>query len=218
MTKVSLVVPVYNALKETKACINSILKNFDFLNGEVFIIDDCSTLKTERYLKYIAKKYGDKVTVCKNETNLGFLKSCNDSVKKVCGDVIVFLNSDCEIPQDFVSRVLACFESDISIVAASPVSSNSARYFIPQIFPFGMMDNALKSLNPVYPEIYNSEGFCFCVRKSYIDEFGLFDTVYGKGYCEEVDFCFAAKARGKKCVLIDNLYVKHSQNKTNSQT
>ena len=29
------------------------------------------------------------------------------------------------------------------------------------------------------------------------------------GYCEELDFCFKAKEKGFKSVLIDNLYVKH---------
>ena len=140
--------------------------------------------------------------------------NCNDAVLKTDAEIVVLLNSDCEISDNFAENILKCFDSDPNIIAASPIASNSASYYIPQFLPLPLMNFFLNKNLPQYPEVFNAEGFCFCVRKSYIDEYGLFDPVYGKGYCEEVDFCLRAKSNGKKCVLIDNLYVKHKRNKS----
>ncbi len=214
MKKICIIVPIFNALKEVKACVKSILKNFDFTSGEVLLIDDCSSVKTEKFIKSIAKKYPDKIRTYRNQENLGYLQTCNNAVLKTDAEIVVLLNSDCEIPSKFSEKIIKCFETDKNIITASPIASNSASYYIPQILPFKFMNFIINRITPAYPEVFNSEGFCFCVRKSYIDKYGLFDPLYGKGYCEEVDFCLSVKQNGGKCVLIDNLYVKHKRNKS----
>lgn len=214
MKRVSLIVPVYNALKYVKLCIKSILANFNFELGEVIIIDDHSDSATENYLKFIADLYPERISLIRNEHNLGYLRSCNKAVVHAAGEIVIFLNSDCEIPDLFVERILACFCSDENIIAASPIASNGASYFIPQLFTFKYMSSCIQNRRPDYPEIYNAEGFCFCVRKCFIDNYGLFDEIYGVGYCEELDYSFLIRKKGFKCVLIDNLYVKHARNKS----
>ena len=212
---VSLIIPVHNAYKYVKSALNSLLRNFDFNQGEVIIVDDCSESKTARLIDKFLQKYSCKFILIRNESNLGYLHSCNNAVEHAKGDIVVLLNSDCEIPKNFVPRVTACFESDRKIIAASPIASNSASYSLDNILPLEIMNSLIqKRIKPRYPDIYNAEGFCFCVRKEYIAKHGLFDTVYGAGYCEEVDFCFGLKSCGYRCVLIDNLYVKHARNKT----
>lgn len=212
---VSLIIPVHNAYKYVKSALNSLLRNFDFNQGEVIIVDDCSESKTARLIDKFLQKYSGKFILIRNESNLGYLHSCNNAVEHAKGDIVVLLNSDCEIPKNFVPRVTACFESDRKIIAASPIASNSASYSLDNILPLEIMNSLIqKRRKPRYPDIYNAEGFCFCVRKEYIAKHGLFDTVYGAGYCEEVDFCFGLKSCGYRCVLIDNLYVKHARNKS----
>ena len=214
MKRISVIIPVFNALHETKSCIKSVLKNFDFNFGDVLIIDDCSNSKTEKYLKNIVKKYPHKLSLIRNNENLGYLKSCNLAVSKADAEIVVLLNSDTEIPAGFADKIIKCFDSDLDIITASPIASNSANYYIPQILPLNIMNKIISSRMPTYPEILNSEGFCFCIRKSFIDTHGLFDTIYDKGYYEEIDFCFRVRQDNKKCVLIDNLYVKHKRNKS----
>lgn len=212
---VSLIIPVNNAYKYVKNVLNSVVRNFDFKLGEVIIVDDCSERKTARLIDQFLQKYSDKFILIRNELNLGYLRSCNNAVKHARGDIVVLLNSDCEIPKNFVPRVIACFESDRKIIAASPIASNSASYCIKSVLPMTVIDKMLQSRRkPIYPDISNAEGFCFCVRKSYIDKFGFFDPIYGDGYCEEVDFSYSVRNKGYRCVLIDNLYVKHARNKS----
>ena len=211
--KISLIIPVYNALNDFSHCIRSVLKNFDFSKGDVLIADDCSNFKTAKYIDKIIKQY-PFIKMIRNEQNLGYLKTCNQAVKKVNGDIVVLLNSDTEIDKYFSEKVIACFDSDKKIVAASPISSNSSDYWIPCIFPYKFMGRILSENKPCYPDVLNSEGFAFCVRRDYLLENGLFDDIYKWGYCEEVDFCLKAKFLGYRTVLIDNLYVKHKQNRS----
>ena len=212
MKKICVIIPVFNALKETKACIKSILKNFDFNCGEIIIADDHSSKKTEIFLKKICNKHSGKLTLYRNKENLGYIKNCNNAIKKTSAEIIVLLNSDCKIPENFTSKIIECFDSNPNIITASPIASNSANYFIPKVFPSKLINNILSSQKPMYPELNNSEGFCFCIRKSFIDKYGLFDEIYGQGYYEEVDFCLKVHKANKKCVLIDNLYVNHKRN------
>ena len=146
MKKICVIIPVFNALKETKACIKSILKNFDFNRGNVIIADDCSNQKTGIFLKKICSKYPNKLTLFRNEKNLGYLKNCNKAVTKTDAQIIVLLNSDCEIPEKFTDKILKCFEHNSDIITASPIASNSATYFIPQILPSGVINNILSSI------------------------------------------------------------------------
>lgn len=213
---ISLIIPVHDAYRYVRSCLKSVLKNFDFSSGEVIVVDDCSTPRTARFLKRFTGKHG--IHLIKNSENIGYLKSYNLAVTHAKGDIVVLLNSDCEIPYNFSKKITECFKSDEKIIVASPVASFSANYFIPEILPFPIMNRIIENRKAVYPDILNAEGFCFCVRKSYIEEFGLFDPVYGFGYCEEVDFCFGVQSRGKRCVLIDNLYVKHARHKSFGKT
>ena len=215
--KISLVIPVFNALKDVKVCIKSVLKNFDFSLGEVLIIDDFSENDTKNYLLKIAEKYKDKLTLQRNSENLGWLKTCNNAVKFSNNEIIVLLNSDCVIPKNFCPKIIKCFEADIDIVTASPIASATAQNYIPLIFPINVMNRLLERRKPTYPDLYNSDGFCFCVRKDYINNVRnglLFDPIYNKGYCEEVDFCFDVQTHNKRTVLIDDLYLIHKRHKS----
>ena len=203
--KISVIIPVHNAIKEFQKCLRSIIKYFDFDSGEVIVIDDASD--TEFSVPSCIK-------FMRNEKNEGYLKSCNKAVKFAGGEIVVLLNSDTEIYGNFCSEIIRCFDSDSNIIAASPIASNSANYWIPQIYPLSRMNKCISKNKPTYPRVFNAEGFCFCLRKSFADNYGLYDEIYSPGYGEEVDLCQRVKSRGGKCVLIDNLYVKHLRHRS----
>ena len=67
-TKLSVVIPVYNAEKYIRQCLDSILTK-QKIALEVICVDDCSTDGTPAVLKEYQDKY-ENVTVIRNETNL----------------------------------------------------------------------------------------------------------------------------------------------------
>ena len=52
-------------------------------------------------------------------------------------------------------------------------------------------------------------GFCLLIPRAAIAAVGLFDPVFGRGYCEEVDWCRRAAERGWTNVLAPNVFVYH---------
>lgn len=62
-----------------------------------------------------------------------------------------------------------------------------------------------------YPLLSFAMGYCFCIRKEVIEQQGYLDTVWNKGYCEEIDYSFRAITNNWKNVLIDNLFVYHKR-------
>ena len=210
-TKISVVVPIYNALEDLKVLLESLNKNLDFNICEVFLLNDCSNSETKEFLEKFTKECTQYKYV-KNEENLGFVKTCNKGMELASGDIVVLLNSDTKIPSNFCDRVIKCFEFDSSIGIASPISSCSYLYYIPlrEGMDVEQMNKVLiKNHKSIYPLVPSAEGFCYCIRKEVIEQQGYLDTTWGKGYHEEIDYSYRAITNGWKNVLIDDLYVYH---------
>ncbi len=215
MKKVKIIVPIYNALNDVKICLESLKRSIDFTQTDVLLINDASKEDTQSYLEYFVQENTDFI-LWHNEKNLGFVQTCNRGLSSGGAEIFVLLNSDTEVPMQFVDKIVKCFEHDSSIGIASPITSHHAGYNIP------IRKRTVDEMNillckrhaPKYYTIPHAEGFCFCIHKNVIDKIGYLDEIYNKGYAEEVDFSFRAIQYGFKNVLIDNLYVIHSQNKS----
>ena len=213
MTKISVIIPIYNALEDVKILFASLLINFNFNLGEILLVNDCSSPETTDYLYKFAEKHPE-FQLINNEENLGFVKSCNKGMKSAAGDIVVLLNSDTQIPNEFCERIIKCFESNTKIGLASPISFHHSQIFNASANPqlTEQINKKLKKCHKCfYPIISDAEGFCFCIRRDVIEQQGYLDEIWGKGYHEEVDFAFRAITNGWINVLIDDLYVYHKR-------
>lgn len=92
---ISIIVPIYNAEKYIKKCIDSLIKQTK-KNIEFILINDGSTDNSEE----IIKKFDDfRLHYYKNK-NQGIGKSRNFGIKKAVGKYIMFLDSDDYLPYD----------------------------------------------------------------------------------------------------------------------
>jgi len=95
--KISVVIPVHNARKYIKQCLDSILKENN-LGMEIICVDDCSTDDTVRILREYARKHPN-VRVLQNKTNMYAGASRNRGMLAARGRYIHFLDSDdCVLP------------------------------------------------------------------------------------------------------------------------
>lgn len=211
--KISVVIPICNAFDDIKRLLKSLNENFDFNLGNIILVDDFSNIQTKNFLDEFIQK-NSHYTLERNDENLGFIKTCNKGIKLANNDIIVLLNSDTLIPKNFCEKIIQCFQKCQNVGIASPISSASLMYFItlPPFFTINHMNTLLDIKHtPAYPLIPSAEGFCYCIRKKVLDEIGLLDETYGKGYCEEIDFSYRAIKNGWDNALIDNLYVYHKR-------
>src|ERR1039457_2513504 len=62
-----------------------------------------------------------------------------------------------------------------------------------------------------YPDATTIVGYCLLVRREVIRTLGVFDEVFGRGYCEETDLHYRARAAGWRCVVADDTWIHHRQ-------
>lgn len=209
--KVSVIIPVYNALEDVKNLLESIEKTDFSETTEFIVVDDCSKKETADYLDEFITNHSS-FKLLRNVQNKGFIKSCNRGMKESKGDLVILLNSDTLLPKAFEKKVIYCFNKNKNVGVASPISSDTGlwKIKIPENMTVNDMDIAIeKASKKAFPDILCPEGFCFCIRKEVINQIGYLDEIFGIGYCEETDYVFRAIDNGWRAILIDNLFVYH---------
>lgn len=102
---VSVLMPAYNAERFIERAINSVIGQ-TYVNWELLVLDDGSTDRTAETIS----SFGDeRIRICSNDRNLGYLKSCNRLFKEAKGDIVTFQDADdTSLPKRLV-RCLAEF-------------------------------------------------------------------------------------------------------------
>lgn len=108
---ISIIMPAYNAEKYIDESIQSIIDQ-TYKNWELLICDDRSNDKT----KYIIGQYKDRrIKKYENDTNIGYLKTCNRMLSLCSGDYITFQDADDISVPERLSTLLAAFFEDNSL-------------------------------------------------------------------------------------------------------
>lgn len=93
MTKLSVIVPVYNTSKHLYRCINSLLsQTLDDI--EIILIDDCSTDNSFDIISNYQKIYPERIIVKQNSENNGPGYTRNIGLSVASGEYIGFIDSD----------------------------------------------------------------------------------------------------------------------------
>lgn len=210
-TTCDIVLPVCNGLTYVKECIDSIISYTPPESFWLYIIDDCSDTFTSGYLKQRTSA-NRRLRLHRNERNLGFLKSCNLGIQKGSCPYVVLINSDVIVTPHWLERLVACAESDARIASVNPLTNYASQINVP-IVPganFYAMDWYLERHSPRrFPDVVTGVGFCMLLRRTALAAVGLFDEIYGRGYCEESDLCMRLTQSGYRTVVADHVYVYH---------
>jgi len=105
--EVSIIIPVFNQLEYTHACLASLQAVEEQTRFEVIIVDDCSTDRTANALPQIGG-----INYLRNEKNSGFVASCNRGAKKARGKYLVFLNNDTSVKPGWLTALLDTFKQE----------------------------------------------------------------------------------------------------------
>ncbi|GKQ63221.1 hypothetical protein KAM338_33980 [Aeromonas caviae] len=117
MPKVSVIVPNYNHEKYLRRRLESIY-NQTYSNIEVFLLDDCSTDGSRDIFKEFASKYPEITTVLINEVNSGSVfRQWAKGIKAAAGDIIWIAESDDYCDQNFLEKLVLCFDDEAVLLA-----------------------------------------------------------------------------------------------------
>lgn len=103
MTKISVVVPVYNVETELERCVQSIC-NQTYKNLEIILVDDGSTDNSGKICDEFAKK--DKRIKVIHQTNAGSPAARKAGFKMSIGGVIAFVDSDDYIEAEMYEKLM----------------------------------------------------------------------------------------------------------------
>ena len=104
---VSIIIPVYNTGKAAKTLIKKILKD-KYDNLELLVIDDGSTDDSANILR----EYKDPRLTIIDKVNGGASSARNLGIKKSHGKFIVFVDSDDDITEDYISSLVSHIDEE----------------------------------------------------------------------------------------------------------
>lgn len=116
MTKVSIIVPVYNTSKYLEECLDSLVnQTYDRDLLDIVCVDDGSTDNSLEILKQYKSKYSCIKVI--HQENGGLSSARNTGLSNSIGDVVTFIDSDDYLSSDTIEKaVKAKEEYDVDLV------------------------------------------------------------------------------------------------------
>lgn len=216
------VVPNFNGSSDLKACINSLLSQT--LSCNVIVVDNNSSDASIDVLN----EYSDKITVLKNEKNLGFAGGVNTGLKFALehkADCIALFNNDAVADPNWLENLYGRIKSNeqLGIVTSKIVSIDGAffdstgdfytAWGMP--FPRGRHKNTSDQYDE-FGYVFSGSGCASLYRADMLKEIGLFDEDFF-AYFEDVDISFRAQLAGWKVAYEPTALVRHKIGATSSK-
>ena len=211
MARISVIIPVYNRPEEVSELLDSLTMQALKHEVEVIVIDDGSELtcqnEVEPYRNQLDIKY-------QYQENQGPGIARNNGAKLANGEFLVFLDSDCVLPSDYLKKTIDhlnrqpfdCFGGPDRAHKFFTPTQKAISYSMTSVFTTGGIRGGKKKLDKFYPRSFN-----LGVRKTVFDEIGGFcDMRYG----EDIDFSMNVVEHGYTVGLIDDTYVYHKRRNT----
>ena len=201
-----IVIPVYNALRSTRDCLASVRRNRPAW-ARIVVVNDGSDARTTEWLRA-----QEGITLLENPVNLGFVKTANRGLLFSELPFVCLLNSDTLLTEGALEKTVARMESDSTIGLCCPLSNGAVNLSVKlpageDVFSFAR--RVARTSPARYPDAVTVVGFCLLFRRRLIQENGVFDEIFGRGYCEETDYHYRARASGWRCVVADDTFVYH---------
>ena len=214
---IDVVIPVYRGREETLSCIDSVLATIGEW-GRVIVIDDATE---DRALAAALDELAaaGRITLLRNEINLGFVGSVNRALAMDSTHDLVLLNSDTLVFDDWLQRLSAAAYSASGVGTVTPLSNDGSIASYPREYGSSIDPDAAAALDKLaawtHPgtsiEVPVGVGFCLYLRYDCLKDTGEFDaSVFGLGYGEETDFCLRARQRGWSHLIAADVFVYHA--------
>ncbi|MEO6818519.1 MAG: glycosyltransferase [Ginsengibacter sp.] len=214
--ELTVVIINFNVKFFLEQCLLSVRKAMKSIEGEIIVVDNCST---DDSMNFLPEKFKDVQFIWNNE-NIGFAKANNQAIKLSKGDYILILNPDTLVPEDCFKKCIDFLKSKNNLAALGIKMIDGAGHFLKEskrafpspltsffkltgfasLFPrspvfskyhLGFLDNNLNH------EVDVLAGAFIMVPRSIINETGGFDEDFFM-YGEDVDLSYRIQKAGFK--------------------
>ena len=216
---VDVVVPVHGGMEIAFACLASVRRHLPE-NGRIVVVDDASP--EPELVRALATMAGrNEIRLVRRATGGGFPAACNAGIRAARREAdIVLLNSDTLVAAGWIAGLQAAAHSAGDIGTATPFSNDATILSYPdptkrnpapieaETARLARLAERLHRGRAV--EIPTGVGFCLYLRRTCIEDVGLFrEDLFAQGYGEENDFCIRARHLGWRHVAAPGVFVAH---------
>lgn len=206
----SLIIPVFNQLKFTQGCLDSLLGDADRPAYEIIVIDNGSTDGTRRYLEEKAQtllRTRDKLVPIFNETNRGVAPAWNQGLSVARGKTLGILNNDILVTKGWYRSLLWALDHH-KLALVSPFAVNGA-------LDYPLEQRAAKFTSRNVHKLWPDYDFCAVVLpRSTFEVIGCFDENYKVGGYEDQDYAMRLQTAGLRFGVSGAAFIHHFGSQT----
>ena len=223
MTDVSIVIVSYNSRADLEHCLASLHDPSPEVAHEIVVVDNASSDGSAG-----AARRWKNVRVIASDVNRGFAAASNIGIRAGASDLVLLLNSDTIVPAGAIDALVRELRGrpDVAVVGPRLVDATGRPElsFGRMISPLaewrqkrlvqGLDRHDLEALRRVdamtrqeqWPDWVS--GACLLVRRADAEMAGLLDERYFM-YMEDVDFCAAIRAGGRRILFTPSVEIVH---------
>lgn len=219
--KVAVTILNWNGIKFLKDFIPILINNTDKNISDIWVVDNGSTDSSIDFLK----TNFPEVNLVLLDKNYGFAGGYNQGFKKINYKYYLLLNSDIEVPDNWLNPLFDLMESNQNIAVCGPKLldfnnrklfeyAGAAGGFIDKYcYPFcrGRIFENIESDNGQYDTLIEClwvSGAALMIRSEIYNKIGGFDDSFF-AHQEEIDLCWRIQNLGYKVVCEPKSYVYH---------
>jgi GT2 family glycosyltransferase len=213
--KVTVIVLMWNNADLTIRCLDSLVNRGDYGTLEIIVVDnDSEPLESKKVQNWCDSNSGQCFVYIRNEANYGFAKGMNIGIKRSTGEYVVLLNNDTVVTPGWIHRSLRHFRDNPGLGLLGPSTDNSGNDAYVKIkfmsenweeesfTRFAFRESRLL-------ERTNLAFFCTFIPRSVIENVGLLDESFGRGYFEDDDYCKRVLIEGYSIGIARDVFVHH---------
>ena len=213
--KISIIILSFNNYAETTGqCLDALAVDPDFSKWEIIVVDNASDANTQQQLGEAKRRYPE-VSFVFNSRNVGFAAGNNIGIKLATGDIVILLNSDAFPSPGMLGRLIEHFACGTQLGMAGPVTNaagNEQCIYTKSDSMEGKISEGLRYASSGECETliaYRLDFFCVAIPRHVIEQVGLLDEDFGRGYYEDLDYSLRVKVAGFKLGVAEDAFVYH---------
>jgi GT2 family glycosyltransferase/glycosyltransferase involved in cell wall biosynthesis len=210
---VDIVIPVHNEWHVLRPCLESVEAFTDYPNARILILDDGSdAFVRQRIEDWAALPHAMPVEVKRNDVSIGFVQNANRGFRETSGDMVALLNSDTVVTPAWLTRLVNAVSTDRRLACVMPMSNQCSFHSIDipmgwNIFHYSA-DLGRRMKRTCFDAV-TVGGFCLLIRREALEDVGVYDEAFGRGYGEESDWCMRARSQGWRVAGTEDTFVYH---------
>ncbi|QQG40434.1 MAG: glycosyltransferase family 2 protein [Candidatus Levyibacteriota bacterium] len=221
----SICILSYNTKSLTLQCLKSLEDQYkEEINKkilEIIVVDNASTDGSAEAIS--------NFQLIKNKENVGFSKGCNVGAKAAKGEYVLFLNSDTEVNDRGLLRMVKYLKQhqDVGILGGRLLNENGSAqlsagrfYTLLNIFIMlfgGERFGFLRSSPIEICEVDWVMGASLMIKKELFDKLNGFDENFFM-YIEDMELCYRVKKMGYKVVFYPDVQIIHKKLGSSNRT